>query len=390
MLYLFEDFALDTGTRELRRSGRLLSIEPKVFDLIAHLVANRERVIAKDALIAGVWSGRVVSDSALTTCINAARAVLSDSGESQRLIKTLPRKGLRFVGVVRSEERPGSEPSPGVSAPRLPDKPSIAVLPFVNLSGDSDQDYFTDGIVEEIITGLCRMGWLFVIARNSSFTYRGRAVDVKQVGRELGVRYVLEGSLRKAETRIRISVQLIDASTGAHLSAERFDGTLDDVFDLQDKVTASVVGAIAPKLERAEIARAKRKPTESLDAYDYYLRGMAEVYRWTRESHTAALQLFTKATEADPDFAAAYALAARCYNWRATNGWMTDRARDVADAMQLARRAMDLGKDDAIALSMAGHTIARLAGDFEAGAELIDQALSLNPNLAAVGCRVDG
>jgi TolB-like protein len=383
LLYLFEDFVLDTGTRELRRSGRLLSIEPKVFDLIAHLVANRERVIAKDALISEVWGGRIVSDSALTTCINAARVALGDSGESQRLIKTLPRKGLRFVGVVRSEELPRSEPAPDASAPRLPDKPSIAVLPFVNLSGDSEQDYFTDGIVEEIITGLCRMGWLFVIARNSSFTYRGRAVDVKQIGRELGVRYVLEGSLRKVENRIRISVQLIDASSGAHLSAERFDGTLDDVFDLQDKVTASVVGAIAPKLERAEIARAKRKPTESLDAYDYYLRGIAEVYRWTREAHTEALQLFTKATEADPEFAAAYGFAARCYNWRATNGWMTDRARDVADAMQLARRAMDLGKGDPIALSMAGHTIARLAGDFEAGAELIDQALSLNPNLSA-------
>jgi tetratricopeptide (TPR) repeat protein len=206
---------------------------------------------------------------------------------------------------------------------------------------------------------------------------------VKQVGRELGVRYVLEGSMRKAANRIRITAQLIDASTGAHLSAERFDGTLDNIFDLQDQVTASVVGAIGPKLERAEIARSKRKPTEHLDAYDYYLRGIAAIYQWTRESHNEALQLFKKATEVDPDFAGAYAWAARCYNWRATNGWITDRAHDVADAMQLARRAMDLGKDDAIALSMAGHTIARLAGDFEAGASLIDQALALNPNLAA-------
>jgi TolB-like protein/Tfp pilus assembly protein PilF len=383
LLYAFEDFELDTGTRELRRAGALLSVEPKVFDLITHLIANREHVITKDALIAAIWDGRIVSDSALTTCINAARVALGDSGERQRLIKTLPRKGIRFVGVVNEDEDQDRVGGTEASAPRLPDKPSIAVMPFANLSGDPAQDYFTDGMVEDIITGLCRMGWLFVIARNSSFTYKGRAVDVKQVGRELGVRYVLEGSLRKAANRIRITTQLIDASTAAHISAERFDGTLDDVFDLQDQVTASVVGAIAPKLERAEIARAKRKPTDSLDAYDYYLRGLAAIYRWTRESHAEALGLFKKATEVDPDFAAAYALAARCYNWRATNGWMTDRAREVADAMQLARRAMDLGKDDAVALSMAGHTVARLAGDFEAGAGLIEQALALNPNLAA-------
>jgi TolB-like protein/Tfp pilus assembly protein PilF len=367
--------------------SELVRIEPQVFDLLECLIRNRDRVVSKDDMIASVWGGRIVSESALTTRINAVRVSIGDSGNEQRLIKTVPRKGVRFVGTLREEE---IEPSnKEVSAARqvlrvaLPDKPSIAVLPFANLSGDPGQDYFTDGIVEEIITGLSRMGWLFVIARNSSFTYKGRAVDVKQVGRELGVRYVLEGSLRKSANRIRITAQLVGVTSGAHLAAERFDGTLSDIFDLQDQVTASVVGAIAPKLEKAEIARAKAKPTDSLHAYDYYLRGIAEVYRWTRESHTEALRLFTKATEADPDFAAAYGLAARCYNWRATNGWMTDRARDVADAMQLARRAMDLGKDDAVALSMAGHTIARLAGDLEAGAELIDQALSLNPNLAA-------
>ena len=380
MLYSFEAMTLDTGTRELRRGDDPISIEPKVFDLLVHLIANRGRVVSKDDLIAAVWDGRIVSESALTTAINAARVALGDSGEEQRLIKTLPRKGLRFVGAVREEQGP---PARMVALPpRLPGKPSIAVLPFANLSGDPDQDYFTDGIVEDIITALCRMGWLFVIARNSSFTYKGRAVDVKQVGQELGVRYVLEGSLRKSANRIRITAQLIDAATGAHLSAERFDGTLDDVFDLQDQVTASVVGAIAPKLERAEIARAKRKPTESLDAYDYYLRGMAAVYLWTRESHVQALQLFKKAIEADTEFAAAYGLAARCYNWRAGNGWITDRTREVADAMQLARQAIDLGKDDAVALSTAGHTVARLAGDLRAGAGLIDQALALNPNLA--------
>jgi adenylate cyclase len=228
----------------------------------------------------------------------------------------------------------------------LPDRPSIAVLPFENMSGDAEQDYFADGMVEEIITALSRMRWLFVIARNSSFTYKGRAVDVKQVGRELGVRYVLEGSVRKAGSRVRITGQLIDTSTGAHLWAERFDGGMEDIFVLQDQVTASVVGAIGPKLEQAEIERAKRKPTASLDAYDYYLRGMACFHQWTREANSEALSHFHQAIELDPNFASAYGLAARCYATRKAGGWVTDRARDIAEAERLARRAVELGKDD--------------------------------------------
>ena len=199
------------------------------------------------------------------------------------------------------------------------------------MSGDPEQEYFADGMVEEIITALSRMRWLFVIARNSSFTYKGRAVDVKQVGRELGVRYVLEGSVRKAGNRVRITGQLIDAATGAHLWADRFDGALEDIFDLQDQVTASVVGAIAPKLEQAEIERAKRKPTESLDAYDYYLRGMAAFHQWTREANNEALPLFYRAIELDPNFASAYGMAARCYVQRKANGWVTDRAQEIAE-----------------------------------------------------------
>ena len=199
----------------------------------------------------------------------------------------------------------------------LPDKPSIAVLPFANMSGDPEQEYFVDGMAEDIITALSRMRWLFVIARNSSFTYKGRAVDLKQVGRELGVRYVLEGSVRKAGNRVRITGQLIDTTTGAHLWADRFDGGLEDVFDLQDQVTTNVVGAIAPTLERAEIERAKRKPTERLDAYDYFLRGMANVHQWTSDANDEALRMFRKAIDLDPDFASAYGMAAWCYTWRA-------------------------------------------------------------------------
>jgi adenylate cyclase len=282
---------------------------------------------------------------------------------------------------AKAEGEPSSEKTS--AALTLPDKPSIAVLPFQNMSGDPEQEYFADGIVEEIITALSRFQNLFVIARNSSFTYRGRAVDVKQVSRELGVRYVLEGSVRKAANRVRITGQLIDATTGAHLWADRFDGTLEDVFDLQDKVTVSVVSAIAPKLERVEIERAKRKPTESLDAYDYFLRGMANVHQWTRATNDEALRLFYKAIELDPAFASAYGMAAWCYIWRKLNGWVIDHAQETSNGARLARRAVELGKDDAVALSRGGHALAWFVRDLDNGAAFIDRALVLNPNLAA-------
>jgi TolB-like protein len=267
-------------------------------------------------------------------------------------------------------------------APALPNKPSIAVLPFNNMSGDPEQEYFADGVVEEIITALSRIHWLFVIARNSSFTYKGRAVDVKQVGRELGVRYVLEGSVRKAANRVRITAQLIVAVNGAHLWADRFEGALDDIFDLQDQVTESVVGAIAPKLEQAEVERAKHKPTESLDAYDYFLRGVASLHLWTREGNTEALRLFNKAIEIDPDFSSAYGMAAWCYAERKSERWMLDRARETAEAARLGRKAAEVGRDDAIALARGGFALAYVVHDVDAGAAFIDRALRLNPNLA--------
>jgi TolB-like protein len=274
--------------------------------------------------------------------------------------------------------------SPGAARPGemlpLPNKPSIAVLPFDNLSGDREQEYFADGIVEEIITALSRFRSLFVIARNSSFAYKGRAVDIKQVGRELGVRYILEGSIRKAGNRVRISGQLIDTATGAHLWADRFDGALEDIFDLQDQVTASVVGAITPRLEQAEIERTTRKPTENLDAYDYYLRGLVGVHQWTKESTEDALSNFYRAMELDPNFAVAYGMAARTYALRKGGGWLEQD--DVLEAGRLARRAAELGKDDAVALGTAGMAISFVAGDHEYGKALTDRAIALNPNFA--------
>ena len=271
---------------------------------------------------------------------------------------------------------------PAMAAPAATDKPSIAVLPFQNLSGDPEQDYFADGMVEDIITALSRLRWLFVIARNSSFTYRNRATDVRRIGRELGVRYILEGSVRKAANRVRITGQLLDVSTGAHLWAERFDGTLEEVFDLQDQVATKVVGAIAPKLEQAEIERAKRKPTENLDAYDHFLRGLACVYRWTKHDSDEALRHFSQAIALDPDYASAYGMAARCYSARKVSGWADDIARETAEAARLAKKVAQIGRDDAVALYTAGMALAYCVGELDDGAAMIERALTLNPNAA--------
>ena len=273
----------------------------------------------------------------------------------------------------------GSLSAPADNKPlALPDKPSIAVLPFQNMSGDPEQEYFADGMAEDIITALSRFKALFVIARNSSFTYRGRAVDVRQVGRELGVRYVLEGSVRKAANRVRITGQLVDTATGAHLWADHFDGTLDDIFDLQDQLTATIVGAIAPRVEQAEIERTKRKPTDRLDAYDYYLRGVAGL---NLRGAAEARKLFLKAVELDPSFAVCYAMAAHCYELEMIRGGLPP-AEVIAETTRLARRAALLGNEDAVALTQAGHALAFVAGEIDEGATLLDRAIALNPNLA--------
>jgi TolB-like protein/tetratricopeptide (TPR) repeat protein len=265
----------------------------------------------------------------------------------------------------------------------LPNKPSIAVLPFQNMSGDPEQEYLADGMVEDIITSLSRFRNLFVIARNSSFTYKGRSVDVRQVGRELGVRYVLEGSVRRAMNRVRITGQLIDASTGAHLWADRFEGALQDVFDLQDQVSTSVVGTIAPMIEQAEIERSRRKPTQNLEAYDYYLRGLAIIrQRNIGETYIEALNYACKAIELDPEFASAYKVALECHVYRKASTSLFEGEQETAETEQLARRAAKLGSHDASALCWAGFALAYFPHDLNAGVGLLDRALALNPNLA--------
>lgn len=266
----------------------------------------------------------------------------------------------------------------------LPDKPSIAVLPFQNMSGDPEQEYFADGVVEDITTALSRFKELFVTARNSSFTYKGRAIDVKQVGRELGVRYVLEGSVRKSANRLRITGQLIDAALGTHLWADRFDGAVADVFELQDQITESVVGAIAPAIEKAEIDRAKRKSTDNLDAYNLYLRALAKVYQFdnNRQALEEALRLFKGAVEIDQDFASAYAGAAKCYVAEKALGWSAGTQIEMAEVRRLTQRAIALGKDDASALASSAWVLAYFARDLLDASSLIDRALAMNSNLA--------
>src|SRR6516165_5645398 len=296
-------------------------------------------------------SGICISEDVYRQVRGKLDAKFQDAGEQELKNITQP---------VRVYSLQSSRGPTGAPALALPDRPSIAVLPFQNMSGHPEQDYFADGIVEEIITALSRFRELFVIARNSSFTYKDRAADVKEVGRELGVRYVLEGSVRRAADRVRITAQLIDAKTGGHLWAERFDGTPEDIFDLQDQVTARVVGAIIPKLEQVEFNRTKSKPTESIDE---------------------ALKLLNKAIELDPEFASAHGFAAWCYTRRKQSRWMKDHPRQMAELERLARRAIALANDDAVALYTGGWALVHVAGSVEEGAAAINRALTLNPNM---------
>jgi adenylate cyclase len=334
-------------------------------------------------------TGIVVSRTVQEAVEGRLKATLRDLG--QRALKNIERPVQAFEVHWNSDDWRVADPEPlSVAAPSaaaetpalaLPDKPSIAVLPFQNMGGDPEQEYFADGMAEDIITALSRTRGLFVIARNSSFSYRGKSPDIRDVGRQLGVRYVLEGSVRKAGNRVRITGQLIDAETGAHIWADRFDGALEDIFDLQDQMTARVVGEIAPALEEAEIIRAKRK-LGNLQAYDYYLRGLSAMYRFTRESVEEARVLFQKAIDIDPELAIAYATQAFCCVARKSMAWDADRVANIAEAEGVSRQAVRLDRNDARVLALSGHALRFLVGRFDEGMVLLDQALRIDPNLA--------
>jgi TolB-like protein len=375
--YLFEDLALDTDRRELRRGSALVVVEPQVFDLLVHIVRNRDRVVSKDELVDKVWQGRIVSESALFNRINAVRKAIGDTGERQRLVRTLPRKGVRFVADVRETE-PTEAGAPGLP---LPERPSIAVLPFTNMSGDSDQEYFADGISEDLITGLSRIRWLFVIARNSSFAYKGRTVDMKLVARELGVRYVLEGSVRRAGRQLRITAQLVDAVTGGHHWAERYDRELGDIFAVQDEITRNVASAIEPRLLAAEGIRALARSAEDLGAWELVARAQTHVWRVTRAEFDAAFNVLKQAVELYPDYAPAQGLLGFSLVFAAHMGWI-GRDDGLLPGSRHAMRAVALDDCDPWGHIALGYwaMMERRTGDSVAA---FRRAISLNPNSAA-------
>jgi len=387
----FDSHTLDKDRRELRRGAEAIAVEPQVFDLLIYLVENRDRVVTKDDLIASIWGGRIVSESTLTSRVNAARRAVGDSGEEQRLIRTITRKGLRFVGDVRIQS-PTDEPAPAMAAAPAeiiersrvtaytPDRPAIAVLPFTNMSGDPEQDYFSDGISEDIITALSKLRWFFVIARNSSFVYKGKPVHIRQVGEELGVGYVVEGSVRKGGDRVRITVQLNDVATGSHIWAERYDRELADVFAVQDEITEAIVAAVEPQLYAAENFHAQRKAPDSMDAWDLVMRALSYYWRVTRPDNLAAQALLEKAIAIDPNYGQALGVLATSHTFGAHMGWA-----DMGTALPLAERAalaaIRADSEDPwahFALAMA-YLYSRRFDDCLAEFEL---ALRLNPNFS--------
>ena len=387
MQFFFGNHKLDTDRRELHRGSTPVAVEPQVFDLLMYLVENRDRVVSKDDLIASVWRGRNVSDSTLSSRMNAARRAIGDNGEVQRLIRTIPRRGVRFVGEVCTEpvhSEPADVPAPARVPPRAPsirsNRPAMAVLPFVNVSGEPNQDYFADGISEDIITALSKVRWFLVIARNSSFAYKGEPVNTKRIGEELGVNYLIEGSVRKVGDRVRITAQLNDTAIGNQLWSERYDRQLADVFDVQDEITDAVVTAIEPQIYAAENFRARRKAPENLDAWGLVMRALSHYWRVTRDDNLKAQELLEQAIAIDANYAQALAVLAVSHTFGAHMGW-----EDVPTAVSIAERsglaAVQADSEDPwahLALATA-HVYLRRFEDSLADFEL---ALRLNPNFA--------
>jgi TolB-like protein len=392
--FRFADFEIDVARQELRRAGAVIHIEPQVFDVLVYLVRNRDRTVSREELVDAVWKGRVVSEAALSSRIAAARKAIGDTGNEQQLIRTLHKRGFRFVGEVEDSSgpattAPASEDAaalvpmaePARMAFALPDKPSIAVLPFQNMSGDPDQEYFADGLTEDIITGLSRQPWFFVIARNSSFAYKGEAVDVRDVASELGVRYVLEGSVRRSANRVRVTGQLIDATAGNHLWADRYDRELADIFEVQDEITNSVIGSVGPQILVAEAARVRRKPPQSIDAWDLVMQALPHMWRMNPEEHRRAQTLLQQAIELDPDYAHAHALLGWIYvslfnlNVRSPIGEFTDKA------IEAGAKAVALDDQEPWGHLVLGLGHARRRRPEPARAHL-SRAVELNPNFA--------
>jgi TolB-like protein/Tfp pilus assembly protein PilF len=378
---------LDIDRRELSCAGQRVALEPQVFDLLLYLVQNNARVVSKDELFDNVWDGRIVSESTLTSRINAVRKAVNDNGRDQQLVRTVARKGFRFVGDVQAEAKLASVPAPiahEADHPRLVlpvlDRTAIAVLPFVNMSGEIEQEYFSDGISEDIITALSKLRWFYVIARNSSFVYKDKPVHLKQIGEELGVAYVVEGSVRKDGDRVRITAQLNDVVTGSHIWAERYDRSIADVFAVQDEITQSIVAAIEPQLYAAENFRAQRKAPDSMDAWDLVMRGLSHYWRVTRQDNVVAQALLEKAIKIDPSYGQALGVLAASHTFGAHMGWETmAKAGPVAEPAALAAIHAD-SEDPWAHLALA--SVYLFNRRFEDSLAEFELALRLNPNFS--------
>jgi TolB-like protein/Flp pilus assembly protein TadD len=390
MQFLFDNHILDIHRRELHRGSMPVPVEPQVFDLLIYLLQNRDRVVSKDDLIASVWGGRIVSDATLASRINAARKAVADNGEEQRLIRTVVRRGIRFVGTVRvradadepvqAAPAPAGAQQPVHAAQARSDQPAIAVLPFVNMSGEQAQEYFSDGISEDIITALSKVRWFLVIARNSSFVYKGRAVPMKRIAEELGVGYLVEGSVRRSGDLVRITAQLSDVTTGSQLWGERYDRSLADVFAVQDEITEAIVAAIEPQVYAAENFHAQRKAPHSLRAWDLVMRALSHFWRVTREDNRTAQRLLDEAIALDQHYAQALALLALSHTFAGHLGWEDPTAANLA-AERAGLAAIRADGDDPWAHLAVGATHLRKQ-HFDSALAAFESALRLNPSFA--------
>jgi TolB-like protein len=394
MIFVFGDCEIDVARRELRRGGSPCHVEPQVFDLLVHLITHRDRVVDKAELLDAVWGGRAVSESTLTSRISAARRAIGDSGDQQRWLRTVARRGFRFHGEVferaltpparatgirvASTERNPSERGVGATARASTAQPGIAVLPFANLTSDAAQEHFVDGVVEDLITGLSKVRWLRVMSRSSSFRYKGRPSDPAQVARDLGVRYLVDGSVRKAGDRVRITVELVDARAGDQLWSVHYDRNIGDILAAQDDITQTILGSIEPELTSAEWAEALRKPADSLDARDHYRRATWHLYRYTAADIEAAKQHCQMAIEFDRDFAQSYIALAYACHLSLIFDQVRNRDATLEAGLRAAECAVQLDDRDAFALGMLGRG-RMMARDFDGAIAQTRAAIDLNP-----------
>ena len=381
-LYTFDDFQVDLQRRELSRAGELLPVEPQVFDLLCLLIENRHRIMSRDDIAAVVWAGKVVSDSAISSRIKTLRQVLGDSGKEQRYIRTVHGSGFRFVGSL---VEPGSTDVPAPATGPVTDKPVVAVLPFSNQSGDPAQDYFSDAISQDIITLLARHRWLGVLARNSTFGYRDRVIDLGRLGGELGANYVVDGAVRRAGERIRVTASLSDTASGEQIWSERYDRELDDIFDLQDEITERIVGCLEPEIGLAERLKVKRAAQTNLQAWDYYHLGIHHFFRFTAEDNLLAQEMLARSRELDPGFGEAHAWWAYAVVLGMVY-WDTRPTQEMLDAaLEATRQALAIDDRNAIFYALKARVqLARC--EYDAALTENRMAIRLNPALAAAHC----